>query len=177
MVCCNCLLLVAEEDGRVQENTLLLACPRTIAVDEATRSDIGAGDQEEHEDPQEDTLCDVCPGCVASGRARRCRQCDETMCECCVNEGELCYMCDGAYPGATSREHDETRESERGEPTQVLAGDGGHRNFYLHAYDPEWCRRFCLHCGVFGRGPLMQLSTALLIAAASIWAWFGRRGE
>ena len=122
----------------------------------------------------------ACPGCEAtqlSERMRRCRRCDETMCERCVNEAELCYMCDGAYPGATSSEQGETRERERGDPTQVLAGGVSHRNFYLHAYDPEWCRRFSLYCGVFGRGPLMQLSTALLTVAASIWAWFGRRGE
>ena len=122
----------------------------------------------------------VCPGCGAtqlSERMRRCRRCDETMCERCVNEAELCYMCDGAYPGATSSEQGEMREREHGDLAQGLASGVSHRNFYLHAYDPAWCRRFCLHCGVFGRGPLMQLFTALLTVAASIRAWFGRRGE
>ena len=72
-----------------------------------------------HEHPEEDMMFGVCPGCGAtqlSERMRRCRQCDETMCERCVNEGELCYMCDGAYPGATSSEQGETRERDGGDP-------------------------------------------------------------
>ena len=95
------------------------------------------------------------------------------MCGRCVNEDQLCYMCDGAYPGATSGEQGNVRERER----------GGHedgacvKDFLLYVYDPEWCERFRSHCGVFGRGPLMQLFTALLIVAASVWTWFGRRGE
>ena len=91
----------------------------------------------------------------------------------CVNEDQLCYMCDGAYPGATLGEQGNVRERER----------GGHeagacvKDFLLYVYDPEWCERFRSYCGVFGRGPLMQLFTALLTVAASVWTWFGRRGE
>ncbi|MDA8582698.1 hypothetical protein N9L68_00665 [bacterium] len=59
----------------------------------------------------------------------------------------------------------------------MLAGGAAHGSFYLHAYDPEWCKRFCLHCGVFGRGPLMQLFTYLLTVAASLRARFRRRGQ
>ena len=86
-------------------------------------------------------------------------------------------MCDGAYPGAPSDEHAISKENGHGDPIQGLVTDGGNWNFYLHFHDPRWCRRFCLHCGVFGRAPLMQLFTALLTVAASTRAWFTRRGE
>ena len=141
---------------------LLLACPRSIALHTAESS--------------ADQLVDVCPGCEAtqlSERMRQCQRCEETMCEGCVNDVQLCYMCDGAYPGATSSEQGNVRERERG-GYEVGACV---KDFLLYVYDPEWCERFRSYCGVFGRGPLMQLFTALLTVAASARTWFGRRGE
>ena len=37
MVCCNCSLFVSKDDRRGQSDTLRLACPRAIAVDEETQ--------------------------------------------------------------------------------------------------------------------------------------------
>ena len=94
-----------------------------------------------------------------SDRMRRCRRCDESLCERCVKNAGLCYMVDGAYPGATSSEQGAPKGRERGQPTQVLARGADHGSFYFHAYETEWCKRFRLHFGMYGRVPLMQLFT------------------
>ena len=162
IVCTPCLEFVSEEERRVQEDFLLLACPREVATDQEAQAGQSA---------------DRCPGCGAGGRTHRCHQCGDMLCGGCVNQLERCYMCDGAYPGAPSEERAFHEERGLGDPTQVLVSDGGNSSYHLHFRDPMWCRRFCLYCGVFRRAPLMQLFTSLLTVPASTRAWFTRRGE
>ena len=55
----------------------------------------------------------VCPGCSSKGRSRPCRQCGWRVCQDCVNDGLICYMCDGAYPAAEDYYHYGGAEEER----------------------------------------------------------------
>ena len=110
-----------EEDRRVQKYSIMIACPRSIAREEDLQSTDILVEQEHCGHPRGDMMFAACPGCgirtdalhVAqpSDVMRRCRRCDEALCERCVNEMWLCYMGDGAYPRASEQGVPKARES------------------------------------------------------------------